>query len=96
MTTTSAAVLYICGAVLELAGIVLAASPDLVPQGRKLSRWLGAIAQPIVSRVLRLIGRPRAYTVQVGPAEIIVAADSVSIIKSAAADATLEQKVDFL
>jgi hypothetical protein len=95
MSSASAA-LYVSGATVEFVGIVLAASPDLVPQGRRLSAWIGARVQRAISRALRLIGRPRVKTAHLGLASEVNLADSMSAVKSVAPDATLERKVQFL
>lgn len=90
------ATLFIVGAFFELAGILLVASPDLVPQAERASRWLGARYRRAVNRLRRLIGRPRTQFHSIGAAGEASAAADLSIRKTISQDASLEEKVDFL
>lgn len=89
--------LYIAGAAVELAGIILVASPDLVPQAQRASKWLGLQYARAEKRVRQFIRRPRqSTTVEVGTAGEINLAGSISAVKTTSNVGTLEQKVDFL
>jgi hypothetical protein len=94
--STSAAVLLVVGASMELAGIVLVGSPDLFPQAQRVSEWLRLRGQRIYERVRRVLGRPVHQTVT-GSAGLATAVGlSGRGIVSVAADASLEDKVAFL
>ena len=90
------ATLYIAGAVIEFVGIVLVASPDLVPYEQRLSAWLTRQYARAVDRLRRLLRRPRHVTVHVNAAGAIATAGHVTTKKSIRDDATVEEKVRFL
>lgn len=97
MIVSVRATLYIVGAVFELGGIVLVGSPDLIPGAVRAAAWIRTRWRPIenrLRRLLRLRGRP--IVVQVSAAGSVGLAGSVTLRKSASAEATLEQKVAFL
>jgi hypothetical protein len=95
--TTTQGAFYIAGAAVELLGIALIASPDLVPGARRFSRWLAPRWRSIENRIRRLLHlRPRSITHSVEVAGTIETAGSLSAVTSVAADADLEQKVEFL
>jgi len=91
------ATLYIAGAGLELLGIVLVASPDLVPWALRLVRWIRPRWRMIenrLRRLLRLSARGTAYedSATVGLNITINSAAEVGFDPKA----TLEDKVAFL
>jgi hypothetical protein len=95
--TATQATLYSFGAFLELIGIVLVASPDLVPGARRFSRWLAPRLRRVENRLRRLLRlRGRNIVINAEPATVVVSAGNVSFSKSVSADATLERKVEFL
>jgi hypothetical protein len=95
--TAAQATLYTVGASLELIGIVLIASPDLVPGARRLSQWLAPRLRRIENRVRRLLRlRGRNIVINVEPGTIVMSAGNLSLTKSVSADAPLERKVEFL
>ena len=52
------AALFIVGATIELLGIVLIASPDLVPGAVRLAGWMRRQWRPFANRLRRLLRRP--------------------------------------
>ena len=94
--STSAAVLLIFGASMELAGIVLVGSPDLFPQAQRVSEWLRLRAGRVYERVRRLLGRPVHRTVTGSSAVAIAGGMSARGSVSVASDASMEDKVAFL
>lgn len=96
MSDTAAALLVV-GAVLELFGIVLVASPDLVPGTMRLVRWIRPRWRRVENRVRRLLRLPvRAITYE------DFATVTMKMHASATAEvgidphASLEDKVAFL
>lgn len=91
------ATLYILGAAFELFGIILVASPDLVPGARRFSRWIAPRWRRFENRLRRLLRLPgRNIVVDAGAATLVLSAGSVSAVTSVNDEATLERKVDFL
>lgn len=90
------ATLYIAGAVIEFAGIVLVASPDLVPYAQRLSAWLTRQWERVLARLRRLLRRPRHVTAHVSAGGAIAVGGYATVKKSVGEDATLEEKVRFL
>ena len=88
--------LVVAGGVLEFAGIILVASPDLIPYATEASRWLRDAYRRTLNRALRMIGRPRDLVLDVFPAGAIASAGRISAIKFVGEDATLERKLAFL
>jgi hypothetical protein len=89
-------VLLLGGVGFEFLGIILIASPDLVPYGLQFSRWLRNLTRPLFNRISRLLGRPRVVTIKVPATGEVNLAERVSLMKSAAGQRTLEKKVEFL
>lgn len=88
--------LYIAGAVIEFFGIVLVASPDLVPYAQRFSSWLGRQYAHIVAFIRRLLRRPRTVTAHVSAGGVVLASGHATVEKSIPDDATLEEKVRLL
>jgi hypothetical protein len=94
--STGAAVLLIVGALVELTGIVLVGSPDLLPQAQRFSEWLQRRVRRACDRVMRLLGRPVVHTASARLGVSVAGGVSARGIVSVAADASLENKVAFL
>jgi hypothetical protein len=88
--------LYIAGAFIELVGIILVGSPDLFPQARRVSGWIGLGYRRVTNRFWRLIGRPRSKAVPLGPVGEVSMSGSLSGVKVMTSVGTVEQKVEFL
>jgi hypothetical protein len=89
--------LLIVGALLELLGIILVASPDLVPGALRLVRRVRPRLRQIENRVRRLVGlsaRPITHEVAAGGA--LALGGSVSGVVGIDPDRPLEDKVAFL
>ncbi len=96
LTGTHAA-LYVAGGALELVGITLVASPDLVPGARRLSRWIAPRSRRFENRLRSLVGlRPRTIGHPTEVTGTIASGASVSAVVSVDPGASLERKVDFL
>jgi Phage integrase family len=90
------AFLYVAGAAVELVGIILVASPDLIPQAERISEWIGVRYRRAENAMRAMVGLPRrTKNVQLGVLDEINVAESVSLVKSTGAK-TLEEKVEFL
>jgi hypothetical protein len=88
--------LFIIGVTLELAGILLVASPDVVPQGQRASRWIQATLPRVVARFRRLTGQPQPQRVTIGAAFETDQAMPITPVKSPGGDAPLEAHVGYL
>jgi hypothetical protein len=88
--------LYIAGAFIEFLGIILVGSPDLFPQARRVSGWIGLGYRRVTNRFWRLIGRPRSKIVSLGLAGEVSTSGSLSAVKVTTSVGTIGQKVDFL
>lgn len=88
--------LYVAGAVLEFLGILLVSAPDLLPYSERASQWLRTTTQPLVDRLRRLIHRPTAHTIGVSGIASASTVAGASIIVSPNAEATLEERVEYL
>jgi hypothetical protein len=87
---------YIVGALCEMLGIILVATPDLVPGAVRLAHWMRVHWRPTENQIRRLLGLPlRSIVHTVGMAGTIELAGRISAIKSTGA-ATIEEKVEFL
>lgn len=86
------------GAILEWLGIMLVGSPDLVPLSKRFSRWGRQKAQAVTRGAERLFRRRKhAHVVgAVSAGGSIAMTGHASVFHSLPADATIEQKVDFL
>ena len=84
------------GAGFEFVGIILLAFPDLVPYGIRFSQWQRKHIRTLLDQIRWALGRPRNLTIEVGSAVAVDLAGRASVMKSASATATLEQKVEFL
>ena len=89
------AALYIAGAIFELFGIVLVASPDLFPQAARVSRWIADRSGELRDALLQMIGRGKLQTHPVG-ASVAMPYDIEGWTKSPVPDATLEENVGYL
>lgn len=87
---------YIAGALIELVGIVVIAAPDFVPGARRAGAWLRVHVRREVDRLRRLIGRPRRQVIQVAGITSAEAVGRASLVTSVRADATIEEKTEFL
>jgi hypothetical protein len=95
--TASQKALYAAGAFVELLGIALVASPDLVPGARRLSRWIAPRSRRFENRLRSLVGlRPRTIGHTTEVTGTIASGASVSAVVSVDPGASLERKVDFL
>ena len=90
------ATLYVTGAALELVGILLIAWPDLLPYAERVSRWLRVVMRWLAERLRRLFRRRRDVVVNVGAADALAIAGSISVVVSPNPDATLEERVEYL
>jgi hypothetical protein len=91
------ATLYIAGAALELLGIVLVASPDLVPWALRLVQWIRPRWRRIENRLRRLVGlSPRPIIHEVGIGGAIAVGGNVSAVVGIGPDRSVEEKVAFL
>jgi hypothetical protein len=91
--TSSQKALYAAGAALELLGIALVASPDLVPGARRLSRWIAPRWRRFENRLRSLVGlRPRTIVHTASFAASAEGAASASGVVSVDPAATLERK----
>jgi hypothetical protein len=87
---------YIVGAVIELAGIVLVASPDLFPGAIRLAAWSRQRLRQVETRIRRLLRRkPRSIVHAVHASDSIQISGSASAVVSTGAR-TLEEKVEYL
>jgi predicted Zn-dependent protease len=94
---TGQAALFAVGACIEFVGIVLLGFPDFRPWTVRLSRWLRVRARQVANRLRRLFGLPpRPTFVDLKAAIQANSALRLSVTRAAPADATLEEKVDFL
>jgi hypothetical protein len=88
--------LYIVGAVVELSGVVLVASPDLVPGALRFAAWARPRLRRIENRARRLLrARPRAVVIQAQATGVTRASGHASATVSTSVQ-TLEEKVEFL
>jgi hypothetical protein len=89
--------LLILGGLLEFAGIVAVAWPDLIPYRDRLNRWLGIAFRRSGNRVRRWFRLPPlTTTVTIGAAGGASLAGRASARVSITDDASLERKVEFL
>jgi hypothetical protein len=88
----TAIALFVSGALVELVGIVLLASPDLVPYAQRLSAWLA----PRVHRVLRRLRLRSGRTVFAEAGVIGAGGISAQGIVGIRDDASHEEKVAYL
>jgi hypothetical protein len=95
--------LYAFGGSAEFFGLVLVASPELVPIAeavassvRRAWRRFKPVLQRVENVVRRLLKRPRAHYVNVEPGGIRVTGGGVTGRVSPGADKTLEEKVEYL
>jgi hypothetical protein len=89
--------LYVIGGVLELFGILLSVSPDLVPGARRFSAWLDPRRRRLENRVRRLLHlRPRAQVIEVGAIGSVTTMGNIGLLVTVNPDATVEEKVEFL
>jgi hypothetical protein len=96
MITPVRATLYIVGAIFELFGIVLVATPDLVPGVIRLARWTRVHWRLIENRFRRWLGLPLHTVVRSGSAVTTAGFGArVSGLVSTGA-ATIEAKVEYL
>jgi len=91
------ATLYIVGAVLEVVGIILVASPDLVPGAVRLARWVRPRWRRVENRVRRILRLPPGGITYEDAATVGL---NLSISTAAEVgfnpEASLEDKVAFL
>jgi hypothetical protein len=93
---SSAHALYVIGAAAEFAGILLVASPDLVPGARRLSQWLSRSLGPTWNRVRRWLRLPpRTYYIHAKAGTISVSG-SIAGVKKSNPEGTPEQQIAFL
>jgi hypothetical protein len=88
--------LYIIGAAFEILGIVLIASPDLVPGAVRAAGWTRRRWRPIENRIRRWLRLPpRTIFANIGLATEVSGASRISAVVSTGAD-TIEKQVEFL
>lgn len=91
------AALFVIGAAVELLGIVLVASPDLVPGAVRLARWTRVRWRPIENRVRRAVGlAPRGRVVELSATISGGGRVSASAIVGHNPGAPIESKVEYL
>jgi hypothetical protein len=92
------AALLVIGAAFELLGIVLVASPDLVPGAVRFARWTSVRSRRIENRVRRDLGLPaRGRTViGVSAGTLAIVGMNASGIVGYNPDAPIEAKVEYL
>lgn len=96
MSGTSAT-LYGVGAALELIGIILVSSPDLVPGTLRLVRWIRPRWRRIENRIRRLLGLPARGVTYEGSATVRLEMNlSAMGVVGIDPNASLEDKVAFL
>jgi hypothetical protein len=92
--------LFIVGGVLEFAGIMAVAWPDLLPYGERLSAWLGRAYRSAYQRTADLMRqfsrRPRGVIVRAPTATLALAGGGVTRRATVQPDATYEEKVEYL
>lgn len=89
-------VLYAIGALAEFLGILLVASPDLVPGAVRAAGWTRRRWRLIENRIRRALRLPgRSTTVSISAALSAAGALSVSAVVGSSAE-TVEGKVEFL
>ncbi len=92
--------LFIVGGVLEFAGIMAVAWPDLLPYGERLSAGLGRAYRSAYERTAGLMRqvsrRPRGVTVQAPAATLTPAGGLVTGRARVQPDAAYEDKVEYL
>ncbi len=86
----------IAGAALQLVGIVAVGSPDIVPYRDRISQALGVAGRRVVDRVRLLLRRPRGQVIEVSGIGSASAVGGASLIVSVKADATMEERVEYL
>ena len=94
--TSTAVALFVCGALLELVGIVFVGSPDLFPAAGRISAWIGRRAAPTVNRLLRLLGRPRIHRATLEPGVVRVTGMPLYFTRRIREGASLVEKVEYL
>jgi hypothetical protein len=88
--------LYIVGAIVELCGILLVASPDLVPGALRFVAWMRPRLRQVENRVRRLVrARPREVVIHASSNAVMRFSGHASATVTTSAQ-TLEEKVDFL
>jgi hypothetical protein len=94
---TSAHALYVVGAAIEALGIVLVASPDLVPGAVRFAGWLRPRLRAIEHRVRSLLRLPVSVTLHLSPATAKAGGSlTLSALTAVRDGATLVEKVEFL
>lgn len=89
--------LFIVGAAVELLGIVLVASPDLVPGAVRLARWTRPRWRPIENRVRRFVGlTPRGRVVELSATISGAGRVSASGVVGRDPNTSIESKVEYL
>jgi hypothetical protein len=91
-------ILFGLGAFFQFSGVILVASPDLVPGARRASDWARQHWRPIenaIRRALRLPPRRRNYYLDAGAGTITLSAGRVSAIAGTSAT-SIEDQVAFL
>lgn len=90
-------ILFVIGAFLELAGILMITAPDLVPHGARTAAWLDPRWRGMTNRLRRLVGLPPRGRVYRQAATVPLQVD-VGMSEEVVIDpsASLEAKVEFL
>lgn len=88
--------LYVAGGLLQIAGVLLVASPDIFPFLRRFARWLYPRYVRLENRLRRLVGRARPQRHTIGPADEINLADSLVPVLSPSKQLSLEETVAWL
>jgi hypothetical protein len=86
--------LFIVGAVIEAAGILVIAAPDLFPGARRFARWAHPRLRRVNNHIRRWLRLPlRPTVVEVGAAGAVASAGAATLKLIPGADAPLEAKV---
>ena len=88
--------LYVAGGLLQIAGVLLGASPAIFPCLRRFARWLYPRYVRLENRLRRLVGRARPQRHTIGPADEINLADSLVPVLSPSKQLSLEETVAWL
>jgi hypothetical protein len=84
------------GAVLEGLGIFILVFPDLVPNFRRFSLWLGNHTRSLLAHIHRMLKRPRHIVLTADTGKLGLSGERASLMKAPGETATLEDKIEYL